>query len=260
MKKIYGVVVVVAFCVALIQLGGCGGDPEPDPCLGKKITGGSFSMGEIITNYGGVDTLLLSDTVITDNFVVFRADSNYLSYDWKIGDDPRTFTTNEVSLFFREPISNLPIRLIAKWIPNKKCFPEDDGIDTVYKYLSVIDKKENPIFGKYEGANKSNPNDIFRIEITHDIYFDKINILNINKGCYPIDESIGLRGFITRMGYKKLHFNADFYYESCKDPQGWFSLDNSGMNAEVKYSIGNGSPTQTATKRIKEIFNGKKIY
>lgn len=259
MKKFLAIVVVGAFAVGLVQLTSCDGDPDPDPCLGKNITGGSFSIGEHITNYGGVDTLLVSDTVLTDNSIVFRADSVYTSYEWKIGDDPRTFTTKEVSLYFSDPISHLPIRLIAKWLPNKRCYPEDDGIDTVYRYLTVIDKKENPIFGQYEGANKSSPNEIFMIEVTHDDYFDQINILNINKDCYPIDESIGLRGFITRMSYKKLNFYSGFYYESCKDPQGWFILDNLGKNVEVKYSIGDGTPTQTATKRINEIFNGKRI-
>jgi hypothetical protein len=174
-------------------------------------------------------------------------------------DDPRVFNTKRVKLLFQSPESSLTIKLTVKRTPFKNCFPNDDGIDTKIKTVTIIDKKVNPIFGQYEGSNESNLNDIFKIEVAHDTFYEQINILNINKNCYPIDESIGLRGLSTAMGYKKLYFFSGFYYKSCNDPQGWLTVDKSGKNVEVLYSTGNGSTTQTATKRINEKFKGKKL-
>lgn len=259
MKKIFGSVVVVAFSIGLIQLSGCGGDPEPDPCLEKTPIKANFTISESLTLFGGVksDTIIASDTVLTGNFIVFEADGNYKSYEWKIGDDPRVFNTKRVKLLFDFP-ETLSIKLTVSDTPIKSCFPDDDGTDTQLMDITIVDRKLNPIFGQYEGSNKSSPTDIFKIEVSHDAFFDQINILNINKNCYPIDESIGLRGFSTSMGFKKLFFYSGFYYKACNDPQGWFIVDKSGQNVEVKYSIGNGSISQTATKRIFETFSGKK--
>ncbi|MBX2895412.1 MAG: hypothetical protein KF763_08210 [Cyclobacteriaceae bacterium] len=260
MRKIVGVgvVMVIAFSVGFIQLTGCNADFEPDPCLNKKITGGSFSIGELISNYGIKDTLLLSDTVITDNFVVFRADSNYTSYEWKIGDDPRTFTTKEVSLLFRYPESNLPIRLIAKWLPDKRCFPEDDGIDTVYRYLTVIDKELNPIFGSYEGALTSNPTDIYTVEIVPDFYSSAFYMININKGCEATNLNVRMRFGYKAVALSQLEGN-QFYAGSCKNPKGWIILNRAGTELTATYTVGNGTEFQVETKRSKEQFIGKKM-
>ena len=260
MKKTIGMLGVVAFGASLIQLSGCGGDPAPDPCLNKTPVEADFTISEILPLFGSLksDTAIVSDTVLTGNFIVFEAMGNYKSYEWKIGDDPRLFNTKRVKLQFEFP-ETIPVQLTVTDTPSNTCFPDDDGIDTQVVIVSIIDKKLNPIFGQYEGSNSSNPTDIFSIEVTHDKFFDQINILNINKNCYPIDESIGLRGFRTSVGYKKLYFYSGFYYESCQDPQGWLTVDKSGTKVAVNYSTGNGSVSQTATKRINEKFLGIKI-
>lgn len=261
MKKTFIWIVLLASVSGLIQLSGCGGDPEPDPCLDKSPVEAKFIVGELLPLFEGKksDTVVVSDTVLTNNSIVFEATEEYESYEWKIGDDPRVFNTKRIKLLFPSPVSQLAVKLTVKRTPLKNCFPDDDGIDTKIKFVTIIAKKVNPIFGQYEGGNESNPNDIFKIEVTHDTFYDQINILNINKNCYPIDESIGLRGLSTAMGYKKLYFFSGFYYKLCNDPQGWLTVDKSGKNVEVLYSTGNGSTTQTATKRINEKFKGKRL-
>jgi hypothetical protein len=256
MKKILAGIVLVGMMTGLAQFTGCN-DPEPDPCKEIESLAGSFTMGERITNYGGVDTVIVSDTVITENFVVFRADTTYESYEWKIGDDLRTFTSREVSLRFMQPQSSVQIRLIAKWKPNKTCFPQDDGVDTVYKYLTVVDKKLNPIFGKYEGALVSNPIDFYTVEITANEYFDRFTITNINKSCEVINGLVPMR-----FGYKIVsiskHETANFYEGLCKNPIGWASIDHAGNQLVALYSVGNGSRTTSETNRSSEKFIGKK--
>lgn len=240
----------------ILQFSGCNGDPV-NLCENKKQIGGSFTMGERITNYGGVDTLLVSDTVITDNLVLFRADSTYASYEWKIGDDPRLFTTKEVGLLFTSPESSIPIRLIAKWRADTECFPEDDGVDTVYKYLTVINKRDNPIFGTYIGALISNPANTYQVEISADTWFDTFTLKNINEGCEMSNNHLGIR-----LAFKAISFSEDantqLYINECKNPKGWLFLSSTGDELVGRYSIGNGSPLMLETKRTNEKFIGQK--
>lgn len=263
MKKGVQYIALIAFWGGLIYLSGCGGDPDPDPCAGKKVMGGSFTMGESISNYGGIDTLIVSDTTITDNVVLFKADSDYVSYEWKIGEDPRVFTTKEVGLRFTEPESSVQIRLIAKWTADKPCFPEDDGVDTVYKYLTVIDRRLNPIVGKYTGALVSDPQNIYTVEIKMNEYFDRTMLSNINEGCEATSVNIE-----TRFGYKIMNLSQSegtkFYSGPCKDPRGWFFLNQAGTELTGLYSFGNGyyyiddPVTVPETKRFDVKFVGKK--
>jgi hypothetical protein len=246
----------------LVSIGGillfssCGDNPL-NPCLDKRQVEAKFNMGELIPGEGNdPDSVIVSDTVLTDNNIVFRASEDYDSYEWKIGDDPKVFTSKQVSLYFQYPVSRVAIRLIVKKFPFKSCFPQDDGLDTLIKYLNVIDRKQNPIFGEYRGSIVSNASDIFNVQITHDAFFDQINILNINKDCYPIDEAIGLRGFTTRMAFKKMYFYSGFFYKSCNNPKGWLSTDKSGKNIQIFYSIGTN---MNSSNRTNEIYNGIKI-
>jgi hypothetical protein len=254
---------IVVGCLLLICLfavatfWGCDGG-EPDPCKNQVQTLGGFKIYEYLQHSDG-DTTIATDTTLTKNIVLFKADTDYVSYEWKIGDDPRVFSTKEVPLAFDEPVSHLKIQLIAKWNANLKCFPSDNGVDTVVSYLTVIDRKANPIFGEYRGANQSNTSDNFNMRVMHDEFYDWINIVNINKGCYPIDEGSGLRGFTTAMGYKTLLFNSGFYFESCNNPKGIFTLHPNGRDVTVDYSTGNGSELVPETKRIKDVFKGKRI-
>jgi len=239
-----------------LHFSGCVGDTI-NPCENKRQIGGSFTMGEHITNYGGVDTLLVSDTVITDNVVLFRADSTYSSYEWKIGDDPRVFTTKEVGLMFRSPESNIPVRLIARWRADKECFPEDVGVDTVYKYLTVIDKRDNPIFGTYIGALVTNPTHSYEVEISTDLWFDTFYLKNINEGCEMSNNHLGIR-----LAYKAISFSEDsstqIYINGCKNPKGWLFLSSTGYELVGNYSVGNGSQLMLETVRTKEKFVGQK--
>src|ERR1044072_9998694 len=41
-----------------------------------------------------------TDTVLINSYVSFQAPNKYLEYEWKIGNDPPTYTGSELSLFF----------------------------------------------------------------------------------------------------------------------------------------------------------------
>ncbi|MBK7651142.1 MAG: hypothetical protein IPJ20_11015 [Flammeovirgaceae bacterium] len=274
MRKIFGAVVVVAFGIGFIHLSGCGGDPEPDPCLSRKQTKAGFKIGEI-PNFA-TDTLLISDTVLTNNLIVFRADSNYLSYEWKIGDDDRIFNQSEVKLIFQYPES-ITIRLIARWTPDLNCFPKDDGIDTVYRILTVIDYYENPIVGVFTGYVNSNPNHSFNVSIAQENISDPecdctidpqycdctYLIRNVNEGCEPFRN--GTRELRIAVGYKHLKFSweeglCNGHIPLCRAPIGWVKIDETGKNAIIKFStlLSASDCNQPGDKRIKDTFYGKK--
>lgn len=259
MKKQITIIVVLALLGAfVVSLEGCG--DEPDPCLGLKPFTAKFTIREKLLNDLPTDTLQ-SDTTITGNFVAFEASEDYDSYEWKIGVDPKTFTTKKVSLLFLYPENRIAVRLIATKKTNKQCFPKDDGIDTLVKYFTVIDRGANPVYGNYNGHLTANPDDKFDIQVTHDQWFDQINILNLNKGCNPIDEAIGIRGFQCFVGFKKISFFGG-YVNQCKRPIGWLYMAKNSRDIRIPFDEGNGAPNQVPpineTKRIKYEFVGKK--
>ncbi len=143
-----------------------------DPCYGVAKTSADFKIEERTGSYW-VET----DTVARYSSVRFTALQDAESYRWLIGADE----FNEKSF----TLSNFPynswigVTLIVKRTPNKTCYPNDNGIDTVYRRFYVwpegygldstnqylIVKNPYPIFGSYYGSLKSNPNNLFEVTI-----------------------------------------------------------------------------------------------
>ncbi len=227
--------------ILFFSLLGCR-DDDFSVCEDKEEVTAKFSIGVKLTLHREeLDTLLVSDTVLTFNRVEFSADETYDSYEWNIGDDPRVFSDRKVTLFFETPESNLEIRLIAKRNPNTGCFPDDDGIDTLVRRLTVIERLENPVFGKYFGYLEDSPNDSFQVSI---IYSDLwgIQMININEGCNPASK--GFVGPDIDFLYKKLFFGNDkgsyYYVDGCQDPVGWLFVAPNNNDVIIEYSTGGG--------------------
>lgn len=258
-KKIYVVIrfVLCTTCIVAFLLS-CEDNEKRINCNDPNTELINFSIQEYITDYTR-DTLISSDTVLTFNKIIFTAEQEYLSYEWHIGEDPRIFKTRKVELLFEDQATQIKVKLIAKHTTKNGCSLSEVKTDTITKHLTVVNRNENPIFGKYRGSTNELPDDIFTVEVRNDISFSKVNLINLNKGCYPIDESLNLRGFNTGMGYKCLLFTSSFYHNRCLNPKGILILGPDGKRIKIVYSIGNGSPLQSETKRINEIFNGQKL-
>jgi len=147
---------------------------DPCDCLEQQRT--TFSMGEKFgPEFIDLDTIYKPMNYGDGNpanfypqtyaYVYFSANyKDAISYEWQVGQNPTTQTTADFGLYFTQLVDNLPVRLIIKSKPNKKCFPNDDGIDTIYRYLTIQCPILPPIVGKYEGSLQSNPNEKFVIE------------------------------------------------------------------------------------------------
>jgi hypothetical protein len=276
MKKSLVSVFVLGLAYWMFHLSGCGGDPQPDPCLVRKQTKAGFRLGEHVTWYGPVDTVLWADTMLAGNNVLFEADSDYLSYEWKVGSDPRTWKTKKFELRFDEPEQQLVVRLIAKWKPDLECFPLDDGVDTVYRNLTVIDYYQNPILGVYRGYVKSNPTDFFDVTVTLENISEPscdcsstpkycscgYIIRNINKGCESFGERVYPLDVVV--GYRHLSFGWDLgqcQNYGCKAPKGWLRVEGkASRKAFIEFSTLSLPTTcnQVGDKRTKDIFYGNR--
>ena len=145
-------------------------------CAKEKPVSADFMMGEI---YG--DEFIDLDTVVMDvdyndgnpaNFirdtyrtVHFKANLAGASYEWQVGNNGTVKTSKEFSLLFSNRVGTIPVRLIVHKAPNKYCFPNDDGIDTIVRYLTVDNVEPHPLFGEYKGYSLSNPSEQFTIKM-----------------------------------------------------------------------------------------------
>lgn len=125
-----------------------------DPCYVTNPLSPDFSIEEVV----GItlQASFFTDTVLTNGFssVRFTAMHGYQSYSWQIGTDDREFTDRVVSLQFLDPIGTISVRLIAKkydWQLDPTCRPDDDGLDTMVRQLTVVKRKETCVEGTYFG-------------------------------------------------------------------------------------------------------------
>jgi hypothetical protein len=177
--------------IFVIIIGGCSKD-EPDctdftnplcanynPCHDQKITSADFQTACVVRRDKYKTITSQEDTFYLGSSIVFKAlQEDALSYKWKIGDDDRTFTKQEFSLDFNPSDSvslfnrPVPIQLIVTRTPNTACFPTDDGIDTLTKYIYFVSRHEvthKKFVGTWVGSLEAKPDDIYEIEISEEI-------------------------------------------------------------------------------------------
>ncbi|MBS1554012.1 MAG: hypothetical protein JSU09_03715 [Bacteroidetes bacterium] len=262
MKKQLTFLVLLALLGAfLFLLEGCGDEPKPNPCRGIAPLDADFTIKQPISfaiANGRYDTLLATDTVLMGSTVQFEAKHDSMTYEWKIGEDDRTWNTKKVTLAFRDFYGSVRIRLIGRWSPNVQCFPKDDGVDTVYRTLTVLQDKDNPVFGEYEGYNLSKVSDIFRIKLspTFPIYPWEGVLTNINKGC---DGAGGPNGEYGWVAYRRYFFgwgDSTPFGGNCLAPKGALEVSGDGKNVRVNFST---ITSTTNSKRVKDAFIGKRI-
>ncbi|MFY7787231.1 MAG: hypothetical protein ACOVQA_05095, partial [Thermoflexibacteraceae bacterium] len=119
-------------------------EPQPNPCTGASPFKATF---DILEEVG--DTLIATDTAVTNNRVFFKAPKDYDSYTWYVDNEKidNFYTQKDPTQFFlgfMYPAKDVKITLVAKKKPNLTCFPKDDGVDTVTKYLQVRHHSESP--------------------------------------------------------------------------------------------------------------------
>ena len=156
-----------SFCILILVLHSCGKDEVENPCCGKKPVTANFTITEtrgfplwLIEKFEPYDT----DTLMFGD-AVFTATERAANYTWLIGTEVLHDKVVQRSGF---PLGQtVPITLIVEKTPNLSgCFPDDDGRDTVTRYLYKAESNcESVIQGEYFGALESNPQDTFTVFI-----------------------------------------------------------------------------------------------
>ena len=140
-----------------------------NPCKNQQATSADFIIEEILftdQNHPEKNVLVETDLVNGSNLVRFRSKQEFDEYTWLIGSEvihEKSFSRK----YFPEN-SKIEVTLIGKRKPNKQCFPNDDGIDTVKKIFSTIAKDLNlEQKHAYHGYNTDNPLDTFTIQLAY---------------------------------------------------------------------------------------------
>ncbi|MDX2249989.1 MAG: hypothetical protein SF052_24615, partial [Bacteroidia bacterium] len=180
----------------------CGDETNPEcpnynPCWDQVPVSADFKIEELIQ--GRRVTRTETDTLIY--YLLLTGPAGVLRYEWHIGNDPRVFTGREVFLNFSDADSNsiIPVVLVVEGVPNKTCFPEDSGKDTVRRDLFITTPCKSRMVGKFRGVLKSNPVDTFTVEITCEYDFTGVSdfdIWGIPKTCIdtPYVKSMNVGG------------------------------------------------------------------
>jgi hypothetical protein len=269
MKKQLPLLLLLALIGAFVfSLEGCGDDPNP--CKDKLPISADFIIGEQLLS---IDTLIESDTVLTGGTITFKSKGDYQSYEWKIGDDPRVFTTRSVSLFFEKSdfSKTLSIKLKVKDSFLASCFPNKGGVDSLTKRIVLLPSYASATFGQYEGSLDEDPTNkyIITVRFCQPGVNGFICTNNIDKGCdnklytsdpYPYINDFDLTYRVMRIGSPTStnYLNAASGHPlNCNDPRGWLYFKNSLNSVIVEYTT--GDYTNQKLPRKKHRFTGKRI-
>ena len=112
-------------------------------CDCAKEVSADFMMEEMTTGNTNFAKYTDTDLIYGDKNVRFTALEEGADYTWYIGSE--ILKTKEVTRFFSNSMigQTLPIILVIKKKTNTICFPQDDGYDSIIKYLTIVSDKEN---------------------------------------------------------------------------------------------------------------------
>lgn len=258
---------LVAASVAAIVFG-CGTHTvvTPDPCEGARPVTARFTIYEVLRS----GTKAPSDTTV-NGMVLFAADERYDSCEWQIGSDTRIRTGSAFTLRFpgREVVYGepIPIRLIARRKPDKTCFPDDDGVDTAYRYLVPLPPTRSPLLGSYHGAHVDDPTDTFTVTI-YVTYRDpatktalcSVVMKNINKGCSDTERGSCFAVNDKDFGATIMEFDGNGSYrvaDGCLNPKGIARLKvRDTIEIDYVYTV---APFTSDEARIPKKFIGRRV-
>lgn len=244
---------LISISVLVLILNSCGKEPVENPCeCGQKPVTANFTVTEtrgwpdwLIAKFEpyDTDTLMFGTTI----FTALEEDANYT---WLIGIETLHDKIVERSGF--PDGQTIPITLIVEKTPDNECFPDDDGRDTLTRYIYQAESScESVIQGDYHGYLESNSQDTFTISIDNCPPYPDINgqpsgqlvISNLKRDCI-----FKAQDLVT--SYKQ----SIFWGPLCDAPVGTIKVSEEDYsNIEIKYMY------QTGDDKDQEfIFRGTK--
>jgi hypothetical protein len=123
-----------------------------DPCWEGEVKASFTIMEQVAGNSTARRYFIPYDTdTIVQYSIEFAAPEGFDKYTWLIGSE----VLNE-RVIYRNNFprgQTTPITLIVEKTPNTICFPDDDGIDTLVRYMyRTLDRCEQLVDGWYIGS------------------------------------------------------------------------------------------------------------
>jgi hypothetical protein len=143
-------------------------------CGCAEETSADFKIEEFWGDINDYDIRTETDTAYTEKNIYFTAYQKDAIYKWYIGTE--ILTDSVVGRFFPNgAVENqtIPITLVVKKKPNKICFPNDDGYDSIVKYIHFVKLPANT------GANQLYPLNMvgtYRVKMPHLIDSQELTI------------------------------------------------------------------------------------
>lgn len=229
-----------------------GAGTEPNPCQTAQANPLRFRFLESF----GTPT---PDTAYVKQDITFEGPgAPYTSYEWRIGNDPRVFTQQKLSLYFPEATNGTyAVRLIARRPLNTACFPKDDGIDTLTRELTLVPlfTAKPPTYGRFLGSNTDAPRDTFSIRLFQGldpynagspIFYDFL--ANLGRGCRSPYFTIGRT-------WRGLNFSYGGNDYSCLTEAGAGYLPTRDSIVVTYSQFESG----TSLKRVNRVFKGRRV-
>lgn len=137
-----------AFLITLIFVLACKKEkPElnvsnQDPCGCASEVSADFVIEELLNPQLPAGLSTVTDHILSPRFASFTALEEDADYTWYIGSE--ILTQKSVTRFFNVQWVgyDIPITLVVRKNPNNTCFPNDDGYDSIVKYMHVYEKCE----------------------------------------------------------------------------------------------------------------------
>lgn len=170
------------------------------PCECESPVSADFDISEWIVATQAWGELYVETDHVFGGQVKFEAQETNANYQWLIGSN--TFSTNSVTQFFgNEWINyNIPITLIINKEPNTRCFPNDDGVDTVTRVMTIqsLEYDDYPMHGVFRLADVGTTDSFdMQIQLYAGEFWGKANFINFDGSgltCMDCDFSSGYRG------------------------------------------------------------------
>jgi hypothetical protein len=194
------VIVIILFLVLLVAFGCKKEKPtvpeEVNPCELAQPTTGDFLIEEQTAPAPPqLRKYTITDTVFNGKNVRFTALQDDAQYTWYIGTE--VLHVQSFERYFGSSLSNtdIPITLVTRKTPNKLCFPNDDGYDSITKIMHVShlpdwvspDVTYGPIEGNFRVKSEHLPDSFdVKIDITYiggESYFNITNYDGFGSSC-----------------------------------------------------------------------------
>ena len=236
MKSLLNHIVYTILVMAPIVLHSCKDkDPDTDPCENYRRPIADFLVQDDLQQQcsNELGFTLSCDTIVKNGQYTFKSALDYDTYLWEvIGNPSFKRTTKSFPLTFPS-VNKIQMRLVGKRKPNNTCDPNDDGIDTIIKTISVTDT--TIIYGKFVGYDSANPNEEVGMEIVYEKrpgyvnYYTYINYFP--DSCTDNKFGLGI-SFTYNLIFLNYHNTQGGGTLSCQSPRGWCIFTPTGVNIQ----------------------------